>query len=117
MYNLLSPVGISIDSLAIGLHIYTIIAEDSCGNQFSDYVTVIVIGTTNVITFTFSTTDPIDLSLLLDFLSSLGINIFVITLFVWIFINGNRYRKRRSLSSTLPPIDPLELELLYEDEY
>ena len=109
-------VDMNVDGLPIGIHLYTIIVEDTWGNQNEDSVVVTVLESTNVVTFTLSTTTLIDLPKLIDSLSSLGINIAIIIIIMWILINVNRYLKRRSLSSKLPPIDPLKLELLNDDE-
>ena len=109
-------VEMNVDELPIGIHLYTIIAEDTWGNQNEDSVLVTVLESTNVVTFTLSTTTLIDLPKLIDSISSLGLNLAIIIIMMWLLINANRYLKKRSLVSKLPPTDPLKLELLNDDE-
>ncbi|MFW9855185.1 MAG: hypothetical protein ACFFFG_08985 [Candidatus Thorarchaeota archaeon] len=106
-------ISISIDNLPIGVHLYTIIVEDSWGNTASDDVLVTVHEVANTPTFSLPNNNPGDLS---DMLLVVGLSALVVAL---VLISGIRYRRRQrtqDLYANLPPEDALELELLHDKE-
>ena len=108
---------ISIDNLQIGVHLYSILVEDSWGNEITDDVLVTVRGIVNEPNFNYTVPNPYNLSEFTEVLFIIGISLFVIILITIAIISSNRYRKWRVLFTDLPPKDPLELESFEDEEF
>lgn len=106
-------VTVSIDGLPIGIHLYTIIAEDSWNNKFSDDVIVSVKETANIPSFPISTTSSFDIYDYLNLFFLFGISLILLLIVLGIIRNGKKEEK----PIKLPPEDPLELETLEEENF
>ena len=106
-------ISISVDNLSIGIHLYTIIVEDSWNNTNSDDVLVTVKEIAYEPTFENANDNPTNLANMASFFFIIGISLSIILV---IFFRGIRHRRRQDFLPNLPPEDPLELESWDEDE-
>ncbi|WP_455463918.1 hypothetical protein [Candidatus Hodarchaeum mangrovi] len=106
-------VTVSIDGLPIGIHLYTIIAEDTWNNRLSDDVIVSVKETANVPSFPISTLSPFDLADYVNLFFLFGISMILLLIVLSIIRN----RKKEEIPIKLPPEDPLELEVIKEENF
>ena len=100
-------VSYTLDNLMIGIHLFTIIVEDTSNNSAMDDVVVIV----REVAFTPTFENPgDDQSNLLDPSTVFFIIILSILIAISVFLRANRSRKTDTIYANLPPENPLDLE-------
>ncbi len=101
-----------LNNLMIGIHLFTIIVEDTWNNSAVDDVIVMVREVAYVPTFD----NPTDNPNLADPFTLFLIIIIGLLIMLSILLRTSKSRKRDAIYSNLPPEDPLDLET-YDDEF